>query len=159
MTPVRRITADDDDGVRALAALRTTWASDDAGLTAGHEQRGHLDGQFQAAFAAWFRSQDRVFFLAVDDDGVEVGMCNVAFFRRMPKPGSPPSCWAYLANVYVAPGHRRVGAGSSLVKAAMECARAAGAVRLVTAPSEQSRSLYGRHGFGAADGLLVLQLD
>lgn len=151
MTSVRRVPVGDDDGVRALAALRAAWVAESAG-----ESPRPIDEQFHRSFAVWFEDSDRVFFLAEDGAGGALGMCNVALFVRMPKPDSPPSCWAYLSNVFVAPAHRGSGVGGQLVRAAIDHARAAAAVRVVTAPTEMSRSLYARHGFGAADGLLVL---
>jgi len=162
VTEIRQVGPDDDDddGVRALAGLRAAWAAEDAGLECGKSTGGRLewglDAAFEREFRAWFRSERRGFFLAVCDEGEAMGTCNVVLFTRMPRPGSAPSCWAYLANVYVMPSHRGHGVGESLVRAAADHAHACGAVRLVTAPSGPSRSLYARHGFRAADELLVL---
>jgi GNAT superfamily N-acetyltransferase len=173
VTRVEQVARDDAGSVRSLAALRTAWAAEDAGIAArsgvapatriGEQVAGQFGEdsaeEFAEEFAAWFETQDRVFLLARDDDGDPVGMCNLRFFRRMPRPGALSSSWGYLANVYVLPAHRGAGTGGELVAAAAGCARAAGAVRLVTAPTERSRSLYRRHGFGAADALLVLPLS
>lgn len=160
MTDIRQVGPDDDDGVRALAGLRTAWAAEDAGLEYKRPTGGRLgtgrDASFEQEFRAWLRSEPRGFFLAVGADGEAMGMCNVVLFTRMPRPGSAPSCWAYLANVYVMPSSRGHGVGGSLVRAAADQAHACGAVRLVTAPSGPSRSLYIRHGFRAANELLVL---
>lgn len=153
MTTTRQVRTDDDGGIRALAALRAGWTAESSDGSIPEA----VGEQFRREFAAWFEEERRIFFLAEDESGGAIGMCNVAFFARMPRPGAPSSCWAYLANVYVVPAHRGRGVGGQLVGAAIGCARVAGAVRLVTAPSELSRSLYVRHGFGAADGLLVLQ--
>lgn len=150
MIEVREVTPDDDDGVTALAALRAAWTVEKDGVVPD-------DDAFVDRFRAWVQAQDRVFLLALDD-GRPVGMGNVTFFRRMPAPGASPSCWAYLGNVFVVSRARGAGIGGRLVGAAVARAREEAAVRLVTSPSEASRSLYRRHGFGAADGLLVLPL-
>ena len=86
-------------------------------------------------------------------------MVNVKVFERMPSPGRPPSRWGYLANLYVVPAQRAAGVGGQLINAAVQHARADGFVRLVLAPSELAVPLYNRHGFRAADELLVLPLS
>lgn len=158
MSSIRSIAHDDDAGLEALASLRTAWALEDSAPSDEPWAAGRTDASsdsFTASFIAWARTSGRTLFLAADDEGAAHGMCNVAVFHRMPKPGSSPSCWAYLANVYVLPQHRGTGLGGLLIDAAVQYARGIGAVRLVTAPSERSRPLYGRHGFAGADELMV----
>ena len=108
---------------------------------------------FADAVAAW--SAGRTVWLAGDP---AVGMVNLALFDRMPSAGRPPAQWGYLANLFVEEHARGRGLGSALVGAVVDEARARGLVRLVLSPSERSRPLYARHGFRAADELLVLPL-
>ena len=140
-------TAESDD-VEALASLRAAWREEPA------------TSDFVATFREWFeREQDtRVWWLAEADENA-IGMVNVKTFERMPTPGRGPSRWGYLANLYVLPAYRGSGAGSALINAAIEHAKAQQFVRLVLAPSELALPLYNRHGFRRADELLLLPLD
>ena len=143
---IRRADAADLD---ALAALRRAWVEEQAG--------GEVDDpRYDEAFSAWFarEHEQRVTWLALVDDE-PVGMLNVLVFTRMPRPGRPPSHWAYLANFFVRAAHRRSGVGSRLLAACTEYADARDFARIVLSPSEASRSLYQRCGFGPADSLLV----
>lgn len=136
------------DDIDALAGLRAAWR-DEAPTP-----------QFVAAFATWLEREQpsRWWWLAETDAGAPVGMVNLKIFDRMPNPGAPPSRWGYLANLYVAPEHRRSGTGALLVEAVIDKARAEGLVRLVLAPSEQAMQLYARFGFRTARELLLLPL-
>lgn len=69
-----------------------------------------------------------------------------------------PSRWGYLANLFVMPEHRGCGLGAELLTALLGAARERGLVRVVLSPSEASRPLYARHGFGPADGLICCEL-
>jgi GNAT superfamily N-acetyltransferase len=134
--------------VEALARLRAAWREEDA--TSG----------FVATFREWMEREQssRMWWLA-EHDGDATGMVNVKTFERMPSPGAAASRWGYLANLYVLAAYRGSGAGSELIQAAVEHARARNFVRLVLAPSEPALPLYARHGFRSAHELLVLPLD
>ena len=133
----------------AVASLRRAWVEEQAG--------GPVDDPaFEADFEHWLDLEHdrRVTWLAtVDDDAV--GMVNMMVFHRMPRPGRPPSRWGYLANLFVLPAHRGSGIGARLLAACVEHADDHDFARIVLSPSEQSRPLYERAGFGAADELLV----
>jgi GNAT superfamily N-acetyltransferase len=134
----------------ALAALRRQWTA---------ELDGHVDDRaFADAFADWWvdERERRTIWLA--EGGTPVGMVNLVEFRRMPRPGRPPSAWGYLGNVYVQPAHRNRGVGGALLGAAVAEARRRGYERVVLNPSEPSVSLYLRAGFAPANGLLLLDL-
>jgi GNAT superfamily N-acetyltransferase len=88
-----------------------------------------------------------------------VGMANVKIFERMPRPGSAPSRWAYVANVWVDPPHRRRGVGTALLHEIVDWAREEAMVRLVLSPSEESLGIYRAVGFRPAGDLLRLDLD
>ena len=87
-----------------------------------------------------------------------VGMANVKIFERMPRPGVESSRWAYVANVWVDPPHRRRGAGTALVRRVVDWAAEEGMVRLVLSPSVESLPLYRALGFRPAHDLLRLDL-
>lgn len=139
------------DDVAALARLRRAWGEESG-------DPGGEDG-FDERFAEWFRAESghRLTWLA-HADGAPVGMLNLLEFRRMPRPGRPPTCWGYVANVFVLAAHRNAGLGSRLVTAAIAEARDRGYARLVLSPSERAEPLYRRFGFRDADELLVLPL-
>jgi GNAT superfamily N-acetyltransferase len=140
--------------VAAVGELRRAWTEEQAG-------RPIDDAGFGAAFAAWMEREDdhRLTWVAVVD-GAVVGMLNLVVFTRMPRPRDavspgPPRQWGYVANVYVLAGHRSRGLGGELVSAATRHADDNAFARLVLSPSEQSRPLYRRLGFGPASDLLL----
>jgi GNAT superfamily N-acetyltransferase len=133
----------------ALAALRRAWVEEQAGGPVA-------DAGYEPAFAEWFarEHEQRVTWLATAE-GEPVGMLNMLVFSRMPRPGRPVSHWGYLANFFVLAAHRGTGLGARLLSTCVEHADTHDFVRIVLSPSERSRSLYLRAGFGAADSLLV----
>ena len=96
--------------------------------------------------------------LLAERDGLAVGMANLAVFTRMPRPATPPSSWAHLANVYVVPSQRDGGIGGQVVERAVVLAAELGCVRVVLSPSERSVRLYERAGFGPATMLMARTL-
>jgi len=143
----------DSTGRDQLAALRQGWVEENAGSPID-------DPAYAESFRQWWsRERDRRLAWLARIDGAAVGMLSMAVFDRMPKPGSPPSRWGYLSNVFVLPGHRDGGIGRRLVDTALEHARCEAYTRVVLAPSERSRLFYGRAGFGPADNLLVHAMD
>jgi len=143
---IRRASVDD---LGALAALRRAWVEEQAGGPVA-------DAGYEPAFAEWFarEHEQRVAWLAVAE-GEPVGMLNLMVFTRMPRPGRPVSRWGYLSNFFVLASHRGTGLGARLLATCVEHADAHGFVRIVLSPSERSRSLSLRAGFGAAVSLLV----
>ncbi|HEX4250056.1 MAG TPA: GNAT family N-acetyltransferase [Pseudonocardia sp.] len=141
----------------AITALRWRWTEEDAGRD---DPASVPDAEFVRHLADWWETVgvDRAVFLA-EERGEPVGMLNLAFFDRMPKPGRPISRWAYLGNAFVLPELRSRGVGSRLLRAALGHARELGCVRVVLSPTERSKALYRRAGFGPADVLLVHPLD
>ncbi|MDQ0756151.1 GNAT family N-acetyltransferase [Arthrobacter sp. B3I4] len=112
---------------------------------------------FDATFSEWLDANPRKFFLA-EENGHAVGMLNLMVFERMPKPGTVPSRWVYLGNVYVRPAFRNAGVGARLVEAAIDFSRDIKAVRILLSPSPASRTFYARLGFQPAEALNVLTL-
>jgi GNAT superfamily N-acetyltransferase len=76
----------------------------------------------------------------------------------MPRPGVPDVRWAYVANVWVDPGHRHRGVGRLLMGTVLAWSRERRMVRLVLNPSEVSLPLYRGLGFQPADNLMRLDL-
>jgi len=149
-----------EEALADLARMRLAWSAEQ-GLAASAD--------FAERMRRWWDQQSghRVAWVARartrtgdgDGDGDAVGMANAAVFERMPRPGTPPSRWAYLANVWVDPLHRRRGVGGLLLGNIVTWARAEGMVRVVLAPSEVSLPLYRGLGFrDAGDRLLRLDL-
>jgi GNAT superfamily N-acetyltransferase len=144
-----RIAGDGDMAV--VAALRRAWNEEDLGAAIE-------DGDFDAAFAAWWEAEraTRTFFV-VDVDGEAVGMANIKRYNRMPMAGrSSAGWWGYVGNVFVLPNHRNAGVGRALMDALVAWAGAAGMAHLRLAPSDASASFYRRLGFAAGS---VVELD
>ncbi len=136
-----------------LARMRTAWTAEqrlDAAEDVGFTQR----------LSEWWDRQggQRRAWVARGGSGVAVGMANVQVVDRMPRPGQPDSRWAYLANVWVDPGHRGSGVGGSLMAATLDWCRTEGMVRVVLNPSAVSLPLYRRFGFRPANDLMRLDL-
>ncbi|GHH61504.1 GNAT family N-acetyltransferase [Lentzea cavernae] len=143
----------DEHDSTTLATLRRAWSE---------EQTGHPleDDLFEDDFAQWYAAEAsrRVTFVA-ELDGEAIGMMNLALFERMPKPGRPPSRWAYLGNAFVLAAHRNRGIGTTLLNATIAHARDQHCARIVLSPSERSVAFYQRAGFGPATMLLAHVLD
>ena len=134
----------------AVAALRRAWVEEDAG-------RPVDDDGFAERFEEWLEREQRQRVTWVGVVGEEpVGMLNLLVFERMPKPGRPqPSRWGYLANFYVAPGHRAGGVGRRMLATCTAYADEQGFARVMLSPTERSVPLYERAGFVLATSLLV----
>jgi GNAT superfamily N-acetyltransferase len=139
-----------------LARLRTDWTV---------AQGGSADERFEDDFRRWWTSHGahrRAWLARPDLDGADlapvVGMVNAAVFERMPRPGRPAGRWAYVANVWVDPDHRRRGVGSLLMASALEWCREERMDRVVLNPSAMSVPMYRALGFRPADDLLRLDL-
>lgn len=79
-------------------------------------------------------------------DATVVGCACAVFWERLPYPGT--SLHAEIAGVYVAPRQRGRGHASALLARVLESARERGVRRIVLQPSDRSRPLYRRFGFG-----------
>ncbi|GGL40394.1 GNAT family N-acetyltransferase [Phycicoccus endophyticus] len=133
-----------------LAALRTAWML---------EQSPAGEDGFAQRLGAWWEAQQeaRRAWVARSAAG-PVGTAGLQVFTRMPRPGRPDACWAYVANVWTAPAHRRRGVGRLLMGAVLDWCRAEGMVRVVLNPSEVSVPLYRSLGFEPAADLMRLDL-
>jgi GNAT superfamily N-acetyltransferase len=146
-----------EEALADLTRMRLAWSAEQ-GLHASDDAAVR---DFADRMRRWWDQQagHRRAWVARGGGGEAVGMANAAVFERMPKPGTPPSRWLYVANVWVDPSHRRCGVGGLLMESLVGWARAEGMIRVVLAPSEVSRPLYRAFGFrAAADSLLRLEL-
>jgi GNAT superfamily N-acetyltransferase len=146
---VIRLAADTSADVLTLSELRRKSALE---IRPGSDD----DAGFQERFAAWHeRESDRRLTWLAEASGQAVGLMNLAVFERMPRPGSDPGRWGYLANAYVLPGYRNRGVGTRLIEAVLAHADAHGFARVVLSPSQRSVPFYRRAGFGPAETLLL----
>ncbi|MGL5817385.1 MAG: GNAT family N-acetyltransferase [Phycicoccus sp.] len=134
-----------------LAVMRSAWT---------REQTDAAEDGFADRLAVWWRDQGgaRHGWVARTRAGRSVGMANAQVFQRMPRPGRTDTRWAYVANVWVEPAHRRRGVGRLLMDAVLGWCRTEGLVRVVLNPSEVSLPLYRSVGFRPADDLMRLDL-
>ena len=78
--------------------------------------------------------------------------------EKIPNPVVELERHAYVTNFYVVPEHRGTGAGSLLLRAAIEASEKLGVDKMFLWPTARSRPLYARHGFGTQDDVLVRQI-
>ncbi|GAB3446816.1 GNAT family N-acetyltransferase [Phycicoccus ginsengisoli] len=144
-----------EEHLAEVARMRTDWTV---------AQGGSPDAGFEDELRDWWarESRHRRAWVAVpeDRDGprAAVGMANLMVFERMPRPGREAGRWAYVANVWVDPGHRSRGVGRLLMTTVMDWCRSQGLVRVVLNPSEMSVALYASLGFRPADDLMRVDL-
>ena len=139
-----------------LTRMRLAWSAEH-GLRATDDA---ARDEFTDRMQQWWDQQSghRRAWVVRDAAGASVGMANLAVFTRMPRPGVPDVHWAYVANVWVDPAHRRRGVGRLLMEGVVDWAREARMLRIVLNPSEVSLPLYRGLGFAPADNLLRLDL-
>ena len=144
---IRAATRDDLNGI---GALRLAWAAERFGGT------GPVDEDLLRIW--WDAEQDRrTVFLAFEGTDA-IGMVSAVEVERMPWPDRRGGRWTYLAQLFVHPEHRGHRIGGALVREVVRRSRAAGCERVLLNPSERSRPVYEREGFGPAGRLLVLEL-
>ena len=148
---VTRLDPDDPADLADLAAMRTAWT---------RKRTEGLEDGFADRLEAWWRRQGgaRHAWVARSADDAPVGTANLQVFERMPRPGLPDARWAYVANVWTAPEHRRRGVGRLLMGDVLGWCREEGMERVVLNPSEVSLPLYRGLGFRPADDLMRLDL-
>lgn len=92
-----------------------------------------------------------------EEDGEIVGNVWLHRIEKLPNPVAEPEEHAYISNVYVTPARRGAGMGARLLEAALDWCRRADVDAVLLWPSERSRSLYARYGFGVRDDLFALR--
>ena len=78
----------------------------------------------------------------------------VELVEKIPNPNGDPECHAYLTSFAVMPEHRGGGLGSRMLRTAVEWCVSRGVDSIFLWPSEKSRPLYERNGFGVAVGMM-----
>ncbi len=76
--------------------------------------------------------------------------------EKIPNPAAETECYLYVTNFYVREEFRGRGTGTMLLSEALTWAKSKYAHTAILWPRERSKSLYLRHGFGAADDLMQL---
>jgi GNAT superfamily N-acetyltransferase len=89
-----------------------------------------------------------------EEDGQIVGTIWLNLIEKLPNPGTEPEHHAYVSSVYVRPAFRRKGTGSALLAAALDACRGLEVDAVILWPTQESRSLYARHGFAVRDDLM-----
>jgi GNAT superfamily N-acetyltransferase len=148
---LRRATSDD---AATLARLRYEFRAPRGPNT-------ESDTDFLRRCEDWMRarlhaeSSWRVWVVETVDDG-PVGAVWLQIVEKLPNPVAESEWHGYVSNLFVRESVRSRGAGSMLLGAALdECARV-DVDNVILWPTPRSRSLYARHGFVAADNMLVL---
>ena len=93
-----------------------------------------------------------------EQEHTPVGHLWLQLIEKIPNPIVEPEYHAYITNVYVREEARGCGIGSRLLEAALAWSKAQDIHAVILWPTEQSRSLYLRHGFAVRDDLLELLL-
>ena len=89
-----------------------------------------------------------------EEAGEIVGTIWLQLIEKLPNPGTEPERHAYISSVYVRPGLRGRGTGSALLVAALEACRELDVDAVILWPTDESRTLYVRHGFAVRDDLM-----
>ena len=147
-TVIRQATLGDVD---ELAELRRAFTNEDP--PAG-KPRGDFEDAFRAVVGGGLRDGSWVVWVA-ELEGEIIGHTFVAVVPKVPRPVETPDAIGYLTNVYTRPDHRGRGVGGKLLTATTEWAREHGIELLIVWPSEESVSLYRRHGFDSPGEPLV----
>jgi GNAT superfamily N-acetyltransferase len=151
MITIREATSAD---APALAELRWEFRSPRGTRTETHDAFVQRCGAWMGAelesgaWRAWVACSD----------GQIVGQLWMRIIQKIPNPTGERERHAYISNVYVKPASRG-GVGAQLLESAIAWARAHDVDHVLLWPTERSRTLYARYGFGATDSFLALKCD
>jgi GNAT superfamily N-acetyltransferase len=87
-----------------------------------------------------------------------IGNIWMQLLEKIPNPVIEPEYLAYITNFYVHEESRGQGIGSRLLSIALDWSKSQDVQAVILWPTEESRSLYLRHGFAVRDNLLELML-
>jgi RimJ/RimL family protein N-acetyltransferase len=85
-----------------------------------------------------------------------VGQCYLQAIEKIPNPVGEAEWIGYVTNVFVKAEWRGRGIASSLIDLALDHCNTHGAYSVILWPTDESRSLYARNGFGTSEQLLEL---
>ena len=91
--------------------------------------------------------------VAESDEGLH-GAVWIGLIEKMPNPIAEPEEHGYLTNFYVRPRARGAGIGTALLEAALGWCADRGVHAVLLWPTERSRPLYERYGFGRPKSLM-----
>ena len=93
-----------------------------------------------------------------EQDQTPVGNLWMQLIEKIPNPTVEPEYHAYVTNFYVQQEARGKGIGALLLTAALDWGKSRNVHAAILWPTQQSRSLYERHGFGVRADLLELMM-
>ncbi|MDE3172889.1 MAG: GNAT family N-acetyltransferase [Gemmatimonadota bacterium] len=145
---IRRAVPDDAD---TLAALRWQFRAE---LGEATEPRDAFQARCAAAMRAELSPGGRWTAWVAERDGALVGNAWLQVIAKLPSPSSEAEAHGYISNVFVVPAARGAGIGRALVDAALAFCDGVPVHDVILWPSERSRSLYRRAGFGSTEDIL-----
>ena len=119
------------------------------------------EAEFLARCARWMADELardgpwRCWVAADDATGVVVGCVWLQTVGKIPNPNEAPEELGYLSSFYIRPEYRGMGNGRKMLRTVLEWCDARPVDPTILWPTVRSRSLYGRHGFGAATAILL----
>ncbi len=149
MVSIRRAAPAD---AATLAELRYEFRT---GLRPAAETKEH----FLERCTAWMRdrlSGERWKCWIAELDGAAVGHIWFDFIEKIPNPGPEDELHGYITNLYVQDAMRNQGIGAQLLDAALDYCRNNRVDSVILWPTKRSRPLYERHGFEAAENVMLL---
>jgi GNAT superfamily N-acetyltransferase len=150
---VRRATPDD-----ASTLARFRWE-----FRARKQAVSEEENAFLQRCVEWMRprlrhdSRWRVWLL--EEQGRPIGNLWLQMIEKIPNPGTEPELHAYVSNVFVVPEARGTGGGALLLDAAIADCKAHFVDAMFLWATDESRSLYARHGFSPPPRVLVNELS
>ncbi len=153
----------------ALPAIRLATTDDAADLARmRYELRSALatatesEAAFRKRCESWMaarlgRRDDWICWVAVDDRRRIVGSIWVQIIEKLPNPVNEPERHGYITSLFVEENARGAGIGGRLLSAALEVCTRRACDSVILWPTARSRTLYERHGFSAANGLMELR--
>jgi GNAT superfamily N-acetyltransferase len=87
-----------------------------------------------------------------------IGALWLQLVEKIPNPRAEPEYHAYITNFYLREWARSKGIGSRLLTRALDWCKEREVHAVILWPSEQSRTLYERHGFAVRSDILELVL-
>ena len=94
-----------------------------------------------------------------ESDEVLCGNIWAQLVEKIPNPAVEGECFLYVTNFYVREEFRGKGIGTRLLSEVLAWAKTENAHTAILWPRDQSKSLYLRHGFSAADDLMRLVVE
>ncbi len=147
---VRRATADDAEALADLRyefrARRVVAVEDADGFRTRFVEwtREHLTGD--GPWRTW----------VLEHEGETVGNVWLQIVQKLPNPGEESERHGYVTNFFIREAFRARGGGSRLLAALLEDCVALDVDSIFLWPTDQSRALYGRHGFHPGTSLMIL---